>query len=70
MEVLNRFFRFRLIYQETDAALGGALTNHSNVDIGNGAEYPAGNIRPPPDILTYQTNERLVIFPSHIRQAL
>ena len=69
MEALNRFLRFRLIYQETNIPLRGALTNHSNVDIGNGAEYPACNIRSPPDFLTYQANQCLVIFPSHIRQA-
>ena len=70
MEALHRFFGFRLIDQKTDVSFRGALTNHSNVDIGNGAEYTAGNIRPPPDLLSYQTNQCLVIFPSHIRKAL
>ena len=70
MEALDRFFRFRLIDQKTDVSFRGALTNHSNVDIRNGTKYSAGNIRPPSDLLTYQANQCLVIFPSHFCQTL
>ena len=69
MQALHRLHRLGFVHQEADVPLRGSLADHTDVDITNRAEGPAGDFRMAPDLLSHQADQRLVVFPANIGHA-